>query len=78
LLLKYQEAGGKNKLVLDFDHYKKDENGDYLVNEEQRKEIDLVIDYLINYWKLPWYEVSKSGTRKLHLNIDELPLKSKL
>ena len=50
----------------------------YLVNEEQRKEIDLVIDYLINYWKLPWYEVSKSGARKLHLNIDELPLKSKL
>jgi len=78
LLLKYQEAGGKNKLVLDFDHYKRGENGEYLMGEEQRKEIDLVIDYLINYWKLPWYEVSKSGARKLHLNIDELPLKSKL
>lgn len=49
LLLKYQEAGGKNKLVLDFDHYKKDENGNYLLNEEQRKEIDVVINYLINY-----------------------------
>jgi len=49
LLLKYQEAGGKNKLVLDFDHHKKDENGNYLLSEEQRKEIDLIIDYLINY-----------------------------
>ena len=76
--MKYQEAGGKNKLVLDFDHYKKDEAGNYLLMEEQRKEIDLIIDYLINYWKLPWYEVSKSGARKLHLNIDELPGKSKL
>lgn len=27
---------------------------------------------------MPWYEISKSGARKLHLNIDELPLKSKL
>ena len=43
--MKYQEAGGKNKLVLDFDHYKKDENGECLVNEEQRKKIDLIIDY---------------------------------
>jgi hypothetical protein len=42
-------VGGKNKLVLDFDHYKKDESGEYLMSEEQRKEIDLVIDYLINY-----------------------------
>jgi hypothetical protein len=47
--LKYKEAGGKNKLVLDFDHYKKGGNGEYLMNEEQRKEIDVVIDYLINY-----------------------------
>lgn len=78
LLLKNGEAGGKNKLVLDFDHYKRDSEGNFLLNEEQRKEIDVVIDYLINYWKLPWYEVSKSGARKLHLNIDELPAKSKL
>ena len=27
---------------------------------------------------MPWYEISKSGARKLHLNVDELPLKSKL
>jgi hypothetical protein len=78
LLLKNKEAGGKNKLVLDFDHYGKDSEGNYLFSEEQRGEVDKVIDYLINYWKLPWYEVSKSGGRKLHLNIDELPAKSKL
>ena len=78
MLLKYKEAGGKNKLVLDFDHYKKDEEGEYLMNEEQRRKVDLIIDYLINYWKLPWYEISKSGARKLHLGIDELPVKSKL
>lgn len=78
LLFQHYEAGGKNKLVLDFDHYKKGENGEYLMSETQRKEIDLVIDYLINYWKLPWYEISKSGARKLHLNIDELSVKSKL
>lgn len=78
LLLRNGEAGGKNKLVLDFDHYKKGEDGEYLMDERQRKEVDLVIDYLINYWKLPWYEVSKSGARKLHLEIDELPRKSKL
>jgi len=47
--LKYQEAGGKNKLVLDFDHYKRGENGEYLMSEEQRKEVDVLIDYLINY-----------------------------
>ena len=64
--------------MLDFDHYKRDSEGNFLLNEEQRKEIDLIIDYLINYWKLPWYEVSKSRARKLHLNIDELPVKSKL
>jgi hypothetical protein len=47
--LKNREAGGKNKLVLDFDHYKKESDGEYLMNEKERKEIDKVIDYLINY-----------------------------
>lgn len=49
LLLKHKEAGGKNKLVLDFDRYKKDEAGSFLMKEEERKEIDTAIDYLINY-----------------------------
>jgi len=49
LLLRNGEAGGKNKLVLDFDHYKRGGDGEYLMSGERRKEIDLVIDYLINY-----------------------------
>lgn len=78
LLFAYSEAGGKNKLVYDFDHWKKDQYGNYRYSKKVRKDLDKAVECLINYWKLPWYEISKSGSPKLHIETDILPNKGKL
>jgi hypothetical protein len=78
LLLKNKEAGGKNKTVLDFDHYKKDKWGNYIFTAWERNYLNHKFICLINKYKIPWHEISPSGSPKLHLNLTALLPKSKM